>query len=159
WFTRRSRSPTRPGLTRRAIAWSGMSALTPGRASSTSTCMCLAVASWPGLQDRPRSLQFDSGRYAGRQSGMPTLYGRRWTRAEWLGAVGDMAQVAGIRESRLVGGRAEGVRALDFNCGDGFRFTVLPDRCMDIPFAEYGGAPLAWVSRTGIAAPQYYEPD
>jgi hypothetical protein len=90
---------------------------------------------------------------------MPTLYGRRWTRAELLAAVGDMTQLAGIRESRLVGGRAEGVRALDFNCGDGFRFTVLPDRCMDIPFAEFGGAPLAWVSRTGIAAPQYYEPE
>jgi hypothetical protein len=90
---------------------------------------------------------------------MPTLYGRHWTRAELLAAVGDMAQVAGIRESRLVGGRAEGMRALDFNCGDGFRFTVLPDRCMDIPFAEYGGAPLAWASRTGIAGPHYYEPD
>ena len=59
---------------------------------------------------------------------MPTLYGRRWTRAELLASIGDMAQVAGIRESRLVGGRADGVRALDFNCGDGFRFTVLPDR-------------------------------
>ena len=89
---------------------------------------------------------------------MPTLYGRRWTRAELLASIGDMAQVAGIRESRLVGGRADGIRALDFNCGDGFRFTVLPDRCMDIPFAEYGGAPLAWVSRAGIAGPQYYDP-
>ncbi|HEX3269653.1 MAG TPA: aldose 1-epimerase family protein [Ktedonobacterales bacterium] len=89
---------------------------------------------------------------------MPTLYGRRWTRAELLASVGDMAQVAGIRESRLVGGRADGVRALDFNCGDGFRFTVLPDRCMDIPFAEYGGAPLAWVSRAGISGPQYHDP-
>lgn len=88
---------------------------------------------------------------------MPHLYGRRWTRAETLAAVGDMAQVAGIRESRLVGGRADGVRALDFTCGDGFRFTALPDRCLDIPFAEYAGAPLAWVSRTGIAAPQYYD--
>ena len=37
---------------------------------------------------------------------MPTLYGRRWTRAELLASVGDMAQIAGIRESRLVGGRA-----------------------------------------------------
>src|SRR5215831_397305 len=89
---------------------------------------------------------------------MPTLYGRRWARAELLASVGDMAQVAGIRESRLFGGRADGVRALDFNCGDGFRFTVLPDRCMDIPFAEYGGAPLAWLSRAGLVGPQYYDP-
>jgi uncharacterized protein DUF4432 len=89
---------------------------------------------------------------------MPTLYGRRWTRAELLAAVGDMAQVAGIRQSRLVGGRADGVRALDFDCGDGFRFTVLPDRCMDIPFAEYGGASLAWLSRAGIVGPQFYDP-
>ncbi len=90
---------------------------------------------------------------------MPTLYGRTWTRAELMQYVGDMAQLAGVRASRLEGGRAAGVRALDFDCGDGLRFTVLPDRCMDIPHLEYRGVPLVWHARNGVVAPAYYEPE
>lgn len=86
------------------------------------------------------------------------LYGREWTRAELLQRVGQMSQVAGIRDARLVGGRAAGVRALDFNCGDGLRFTVLPDLCMDIPHLEYRGVPLVWTSPNGIVGPAYYDP-
>lgn len=88
---------------------------------------------------------------------MPRLYGRHWSRDELLARVGDMAQVAGIQASRLEGGRATGVRALDVNCGDGMRFTVVPDRCLDIPHLEYRGVPLVWKSRSGIVAPTYYE--
>lgn len=90
---------------------------------------------------------------------MPALYGRNWTRDELLARVGDMAQVAGIRASRLEGGRAAGVRAMDVDCGDGMRFTVLPDRCLDIPSLEYRGVPLVWRARNGIVAPEYYEPE
>lgn len=89
---------------------------------------------------------------------MPRLFGRSWTREELLSYVGDMEQVAGIISARLDSGRAAGVRALDFNCGDGMRFMVLPDRCLDIPHLEYRGVPLVWLSPTGIVAPEYYEP-
>jgi hypothetical protein len=89
---------------------------------------------------------------------MPTLYGRQWTRDELLRHVGDMRQVARIQASRLEGGRASGVSALDFECGDGLRFTVLPDLCMDIPYFEYRGVPLVWSSRNGIVGPTYYDP-
>ena len=67
---------------------------------------------------------------------MATLYGRTWNRAELLSRVGDIHQVAGIRDTRLEGGRASGGRAVELNAGDGFRFTVLPDRCLDIPHLE-----------------------
>src|SRR5258705_2130493 len=90
---------------------------------------------------------------------MPRLFGREWTRGELTQRVGDMSQIAGIRASRLEGGRADGVRALDFTCGDGLRFTVLPDRCMDIPTLEYRGVPLVWATRNGIVAPSYFEPE
>src|SRR5258708_11179961 len=90
---------------------------------------------------------------------MPRLFGREWTRGELTQRVGDMSRIAGIRASRLEGGRADGVRALDFTCGDGLRFTVLPDRCMDIPTLEYRGVPLVWAARNGIVAPSYFEPE
>ena len=90
---------------------------------------------------------------------MPRLFGREWTRTDLTQRVGDMSQIAGIRASRLEGGRADGVRALDFTCGDGLRFTVLPDRCMDIPTLEYRGVPLVWATRNGIVAPSYFEPE
>jgi hypothetical protein len=88
---------------------------------------------------------------------MPKLYDHFWTRADLLRHVGDIAQVGGIRDSELQGGRASGVRALEFNCGDGLRFTALADRCLDIPRLEYRGIPLVWCSRDGIVAPAYYD--
>lgn len=90
---------------------------------------------------------------------MARLYGREWTRDELRKRVGEMAQVAEVRSARLEGGRADGVRSLEFNAGDGLRFTALPDRCMDIPSLEYRGVPLVWSARNGIVAPQYYEPE
>ncbi len=89
---------------------------------------------------------------------MPRLYGRDWTRQELLRHVGDMQQVAGIRAMHLEGGRAAGTHALEVNAGDGLRFTVLPDRCLDIPALEYRGVPLVWAARNGIVAPEYYNP-
>src|SRR5690348_18058154 len=89
---------------------------------------------------------------------MPTLYSRSWTRDELLRYVGEMHQVAGIREMRLEGGRASGVRALEVNNGDGFRFTALPDRCLDIVSLEYRGVPVVWRSRNGVVSPAYFNP-
>lgn len=89
---------------------------------------------------------------------MAHLFGRTWTRDELLASVGRMEQVAGIRTVRLEGGKAQDVRAFDVNCGDGLRFTVLPDLCMDIPHLEYRGVPLTWYSRNGVVGPQFYEP-
>lgn len=88
---------------------------------------------------------------------MPSLFGRFWTRRELQNHVGDMRQVAGIQSATLTGGRAAGVRALEFTVGDGLRFTVLPDRCMDIPYLEYRGVPLVWASRTGIVSPHDFD--
>jgi hypothetical protein len=51
------------------------------------------------------------------------------------------------------------VRAVEVNGGDGFRYTVLPDRCLDIAYLEYRGVPLTWRSRNGIVAPAYFDPE
>lgn len=89
---------------------------------------------------------------------MAHLYGREWTREELLRHVGEIEQIARIQPARLEGGRADGLRALDVVAGNGLRFTVLPDRCLDIPFFEYRGIPLVWHSRNGLVNPAYYDP-
>ncbi|HUX02763.1 MAG TPA: aldose 1-epimerase family protein [Phycisphaerae bacterium] len=74
-----------------------------------------------------------------------------------LARMGDISQLAGLRRYELADGKARGVEAVDFRTGTGFEFTVLPGRGMDIAWAFYQGVPLAYMSKTGITAPAYYE--
>lgn len=77
-------------------------------------------------------------------------------REELLKRIGSVEQVGGIREVILNDGRAKGVRAIEINTGK-LRLTVLPDRCMDIAQADFCGNAFAWISKTGITGPEYYE--
>lgn len=88
---------------------------------------------------------------------MPCLYGNNYSVGALRRRVGDMSQIAGIRSATLNDGNEAGVRVLEFKTGSGLRFTVLPDRGMDIADAEFNGAPLAWCSPTGITHPAFYE--
>lgn len=80
------------------------------------------------------------------------------TRKELLRRVGSVEQIGGIRDVTFNSGKEKGVRAIEINTGV-IRFTVLPDRCMDIAQADYRGTALSWISKTGIVAPTYYEKD
>jgi len=75
---------------------------------------------------------------------------------ETLKYVGDLSQLFGVKDYRLVGGKAEGVRAVDIKNGSGLELTVLPDRGLDIAYLSYKGMNLSYISKTGIVAPQYY---
>ena len=77
---------------------------------------------------------------------------------ELLKYVGSVEQIGGIRDFTFNDGKAKGVRAIEVNTGS-LRFTILPDRCMDIAQADYKGQAISWISKTGITAPQYYEKD
>jgi len=88
---------------------------------------------------------------------MPHLYGKSYSITDLRKRVGDMSQLAGIRSVVLNDGNETGVRALEFRTGSGLRFTVLPDRGMDIADAEWGGVPLVWHSSAGIPHPAFYE--
>lgn len=77
---------------------------------------------------------------------------------ELLKHIGSVEQIGGIRDYTFNDGKAKGVRAIEINTGS-VRITILPDRCMDIANASYKGTELAWISKTGITAPQYYEKD
>lgn len=78
-------------------------------------------------------------------------------RKELLQYVGHMSQIAGAVPFEFKGGRSEGVRGIEVKTGSGFRFTILPDRGMDIAHAEFSGRPLAWICPNGIINPQFFE--
>src|SRR5918995_242302 len=80
------------------------------------------------------------------------------TRRELLRRIGRLEQVAGIEPFVFDDGPARGVRAFRFRTGSGFSFDVVPDRGMDLSFAEHGGTPLAWLSPNGVVAPSFYGP-
>jgi hypothetical protein len=79
------------------------------------------------------------------------------TRRELLRRIGRLEQVAGIEPFVFDDGPSRGVRAFRFRTGSGLSFDVLPDRGMDLGFAEQGGTSLAWLSPNGIVAPAFHE--
>jgi len=84
--------------------------------------------------------------------------GNPLTRRELLRRIGRLEQVAGIEPFLFDDGPSRGVRAFRFRTGSGLSFDVLPDRGMDLGFAEQGGTSLAWLSPNGIVAPAFHEP-
>lgn len=52
-----------------------------------------------------------------------------------------------------------GVNAVEVKTGGGLNFTILPDRGMDIAWADYKGMALSFISKTGVVAPAYFEPE
>ena len=79
-------------------------------------------------------------------------------RQELLKRIGSVEQDGGVRDFTFNDGKAKGVRGIEINTGN-LRFTVLPDRCMDIADAQFKGQSISWVSKTGITAPSLYEKD
>ncbi|MBQ8683814.1 MAG: aldose 1-epimerase family protein [Clostridia bacterium] len=74
--------------------------------------------------------------------------------------VGDMSQLAGALRMEYAEGRAKGTAAIEVRNGSGLRFVVLPDRGMDIAYAELNGVPFSYIGKTGVVAPTHYdEPD
>ncbi len=90
---------------------------------------------------------------------MAHLFGKNWTRKQLLERVGNPSQIATVRPHTLTDGRAKGVSAVEFSTGSGFRFTVLPDRALDICAAEYCGRSLCWHSGPGVTSPHSYQPE
>lgn len=75
-----------------------------------------------------------------------------------LKRLGHPEQLCGIREAQLLRGPGEGVRVAEFHNAAGLRFTVVPDRCMDIYDLSYRGVNFSFLSRNGLRAPQSWTP-
>ncbi len=64
--------------------------------------------------------------------------------------LGNMDQIAGIRESVYTDGCSKGLRSIEVYNAAGLRFTVLPDRCMDIYDFSYKGCNFSFHSKNGL---------
>ncbi len=73
--------------------------------------------------------------------------------------VGNMEQIAGLRETVMNSGRGRDVRLVEVDNGSGLTFTVMADRCCDIYSAKFNGKSLAWLAPNGIVNPNAYEPE
>ena len=89
---------------------------------------------------------------------MARIFGAAMTRDDILRRVGDISQICDARRKTYSDGRRAGVDLVDVKTGSGLAFTVLPSRGLDISAAAWGGAPFAWTSAAGEAAPSYFEP-
>ena len=71
--------------------------------------------------------------------------------------IGHPSQIFDVRESRLTGGKADGMRVLEVRNGKGLEFTVSLDRCADIPYLFYKGNSMAYIAPCGMVGPHYYD--
>ena len=72
--------------------------------------------------------------------------------------IGQNAQLFGVEEHRLVGGRGDGMRLLEVRNGKGLCFTVSLDRAADISRLSVMGTNFGYFSPAGYVAPAYYDP-
>ena len=87
---------------------------------------------------------------------MPRLFGAEYSPEDLRRMTGTMGQIAGVRLSELVDGKARGIRVASVYTGGGLSFQVLLDRAMDIGAADYAGRPLAWV-HPALGGPEHYD--
>lgn len=75
---------------------------------------------------------------------------------ELLKQLGNIDQIAGVRESKLIRGRGQDIQLAEFYNNAGLRFSVVPDRCMDLYDLSYKGVNLAFHSKNGLTSPQSF---
>jgi Domain of unknown function (DUF4432) len=85
------------------------------------------------------------------------IHDQEYTRSELMRRVGNLAQVGGLQMMSFEEGHARGVRSIDFRTGTGFRFSVLPERGLDVGIAEYQGINLTWLPPKLFPGPWFYE--
>lgn len=72
---------------------------------------------------------------------------------------GDLSGLYGMQDYTFNEGKAKGMRAIRMDNGAGLSATLLPDRCLDIPYLSYKGTNLALVTKTGLSGPQFFTED
>ena len=71
--------------------------------------------------------------------------------------IGQTAQLYGIEEHRLVGGKGDGMRLLQIRNGKGLELTVSLDRCADISRVTIDGMNVSYFSPCGYVGPAFFE--
>jgi len=73
--------------------------------------------------------------------------------------IGNQAQVGGTRHYVLSDGWGRNMRCIDIDSGSGLKYTVLPDRGMDISLASFKGINLVYLTCNAETHPAFYEPE
>ena len=63
--------------------------------------------------------------------------------------IGNLEQLFTVKEYRLSGGAADGMRLVDIDDGAGLALTLAPDRGLDIYKAAFKGVNLGFITPTG----------
>lgn len=71
--------------------------------------------------------------------------------------IGHEQQLYGVREMRLVGGKADGMRILTVNNGNGLEFEISLDRCGDISRLGFKGYNMGYFAPCGYVSPKFYD--
>ncbi len=71
--------------------------------------------------------------------------------------IGHSAQLSGVQEYRLTGGRGDGMRMLSVRNGKGLDFEISLDRCADISRLSAGGVNMGYFAPSGYVHPAYYD--
>jgi hypothetical protein len=71
---------------------------------------------------------------------------------------GNTKQLFGIKSYTFDEGPEKGVKAFEIDTGVGLRFTVLPDRCLDIAYAQICYQNISYIAKPGIVSPYFYQP-
>lgn len=71
--------------------------------------------------------------------------------------VGLPAQLYGVEEHRLIGGRGDGMRLFEIRNGAGLELTISADRCADLSRVTFKGVNVGYFSPAGYVAPSYYD--
>lgn len=83
---------------------------------------------------------------------MARMFGKEYTREELYKRIGNIHQVAGIKESVYSGGWADGVKAITVNTGC-LSIEILPSRCLDVSHGSFKGMPFGYISKSGVRNP------
>jgi len=71
--------------------------------------------------------------------------------------LGHSAQLFGVEEMRLAGGKGDGMRMLYVRNGKGLEFWVSVDRCADISRLSLKGDNFGYFAPCGYVSPKYYD--
>ena len=88
---------------------------------------------------------------------MPELWKQEFDRKTLQSFASTLSAIAGLRPFLYEDGRLRGMRGIDGWTGSGLRFTLWPDRALDIGPAWFNDKPVSW-QHPGLGTPAHFEP-
>ncbi len=71
--------------------------------------------------------------------------------------IGHVDQIFKVKHIKLQDGKANGVTMIQVHNSSGMNFDINMDRGMDIPYLDFKGQNIGFVSPCGIVSPQYFD--